>query len=259
MDADPWNASRCLLQSLQYDFWKEVCFASKGDLILLVTWLEDRKIRELDIEWRKPLRVDGPEWDTAFQNYLEKLGCPYKWKNLSEDESKDAISWLIAYAVSAEYEDIAEECVDIENKAGLLHEREPANDMAIAEADDSVEEDGALQAEVDKLGEMLLLMRGEDESNHDYLQRISRQIKLILTPGSLQALQSKGEGGIPLESFPSVFETNDDTLKQVAVVLRMLYLYDFRELQNDLNALIVLGQEYTANPKTNNALGAVGR
>ena len=41
--------------------------------------------------------------------------------------------------------------------------------------------------------------------------------------------------------------------------MRMLYLSDFRELQNDLNALIMLGQEYTANPKTNSALGQVGR
>jgi len=35
----------------------------------------------------------------------------------------------------------------------------------------------------------------------------------------------------------------DEIVNQVAVVLKMLYLSDFRELQNDLNALIVLGQE----------------
>lgn len=37
-------------------------------------------------------------------------------------------------------------------------------------------------------------------------------------------------------------------MDEVAVVLRMLYLSDFRELQNEANGLIVLGQEYTANP-----------
>ena len=40
----------------------------------------------------------------------------------------------------------------------------------------------------------------------------------------------------------------DSTVNQVALVLRMLYLSDFRELQNEVNDLIVLGQEYTANP-----------
>ena len=40
----------------------------------------------------------------------------------------------------------------------------------------------------------------------------------------------------------------DTDINQIATVLKMLYLSDFREMQNDLNALIVLGQEYTANP-----------
>jgi hypothetical protein len=50
----------------------------------------------------------------------------------------------------------------------------------------------------------------------------------------------------------------EDTLK-IGIVLKMLHYSDLRELQNDLNALLVLGQEYTANPKTNTALGKVGR
>jgi hypothetical protein len=40
----------------------------------------------------------------------------------------------------------------------------------------------------------------------------------------------------------------DVLVNQIALVLRMLYISDFRELQNEVNDLIVLGQEYTANP-----------
>jgi hypothetical protein len=37
-------------------------------------------------------------------------------------------------------------------------------------------------------------------------------------------------------------------VNKVALVLKMLYLSDFRDLQNEVNALLVLVQEFTANP-----------
>ncbi len=61
-----------------------------------------------------------------------------------------------------------------------------------------------------------------------------------------------------LKDFKLGFSSNDALVDQISLVIRMLYLTDYRELQNDLNALIVLGQEYTANPKTNTALGKTG-
>ena len=262
---DPWHSSRHLLRTLKYEFSGQINFSSKEDLILLITWLEDRKIRELDVEWRKPLRSDSQEWDAAFSNYLGKVGCPFKWSNVGETDSKDAIAWLISYAVSAEYEDVAENCVGIENtgRSNFLdsvnnNENEKSSENNENEQEMEVEFNSELSEEVDKLGAMLLLNR-QGESDYLYLQRISRHIKLTLTPGSLHALKTEGKAGIPLQSFPLGFDTRDAALNQVAVVLRMLYLSDFRELQNDLNALIVLGQEYTANPKTNSALGQVGR
>ena len=51
-----------------------------------------------------------------------------------------------------------------------------------------------------------------------------------------------------LEAFPNVHKTQDTDVNKVLLVLRMLYLLDMRELQTELNSLIVLGQEYTANP-----------
>ena len=253
---DPWQSSRTLLRVMNYEFATAINFSSKSELILLVTWLEDRKIRELDIEWRKPLRNDSSEWDMAFSNYLEKVGCPFKWSSLKEKDSKDAITWLISYAVSAEYEDIAESCIGAETAGDIFDSTKGDRNGS---GNEDMEMDYGLSEEVNKLGGMLLQSRQEGENDYTYLQRLSRHIKLTLTPGSLHALRTHGKDGIPLESFPLGFDTGDATLNQVAVVLRMLYLSDFRELQNDLNALIVLGQEYTANPKTNSALGLVGR
>ena len=47
--------------------------------------------------------------------------------------------------------------------------------------------------------------------------------------------------------FPSYFNDPDKDINQIATVLKMLYLADFRELQNDLNELIALGQGFTKN------------
>ena len=40
----------------------------------------------------------------------------------------------------------------------------------------------------------------------------------------------------------------DPVVNQIAVVLKMLYLSDFRDLQNEMNSLLLLVQEITANP-----------
>jgi hypothetical protein len=118
----------------------------------------------------------------------------------------------------------------------------------------------SISTEINKLGALILLDRKDNENDADYLQRISTVIRLCLTSGSMETLKTKiVPGNLQLSDFPVGFDTNDKVLNQISVVLKMLYLSDFRELQNDLNTLIVLGQEYTANPRTNSAMGKVGR
>jgi len=260
------EGSRRLLSCLQYPFAADVNFALKADVLILVCWLEDRKVREWEIQEREALRKNGEHWDNSFAEYLDKLGCPFRWTELANTEtSADCLSWLIAHSVSAEYEDAAEACVSIEDdNAGSSSSANTGSGMDIDDVSVTVSahetaENSSLHVSLDEIGDLLALSRADGEDNITYLKRIARQARLFLTEGSLQSLRTKGADGIPLVAFPSVFECADPLVKQLAVVLRMLYLSDFRELQNDLNSLIVLGQEYTANPKTNNALGVVGR
>jgi hypothetical protein len=259
------EGSRRLLNCLQYPLAAEINFTSKADVLILVCWLEDRKIREMEIEEREVLRKDGEHWDGAFTEYLQKLGCPFRWTALGDAEtSADCLAWFIAHSVSAEYEDAAESCVNIEDDAVFVGTNNSGNvmdidDISVNVSGEAGSEDPALRQAIDEMGTLLALARSQDEGSISYLKRAARQARLFLTEGSLQSLQNKGSQGTALVAFPSVFECADPLIKQLAVVLRMLYLSDFRELQNDLNSLIVLGQEYTANPKTNSALGVVGR
>jgi hypothetical protein len=43
-------------------------------------------------------------------------------------------------------------------------------------------------------------------------------------------------------------KTAVENVNKVALVLRMLHLSDLKDLQIDLNSVIVAGQEHTANP-----------
>ena len=54
------------------------------------------------------------------------------------------------------------------------------------------------------------------------------------------------------------FSTNSRGSNCGAKVLRMLYVEDLRTLQNEVNALLVSIQEFTADPRTDSKLGKVG-
>lgn len=51
----------------------------------------------------------------------------------------------------------------------------------------------------------------------------------------------------------------DPMLNRASNVLRLLYINDLRELQTQVNQILVQVQSITANPKTDTALGKVGR
>ena len=73
------------------------------------------------------------------------------------------------------------------------------------------------------------------------------------------ASRGAGGGGVDWADFPLGFSTGDATLDRAAVILRMLYVADLRELQDAVNDILVTVQEFTAQPKTDASLGVVGR
>lgn len=242
---------RRTLSCIEYPFAEEVELSDRKNIIHLVTWLEDLKIRDLELSERELLRQDSNIWNTTFSNYLDALECPYEWPL----DSNDCLIWLISYAVSAQYSDCSDswsEVIQIENDS--------SNTMIIQDATEMNEQLSNINSsDVDSIGSLLGLARNGTENNPDYLQRISKVVSLFLTPGCIEALKTNNDGGIPLDAFPLGFDTGDIDVNQTATVLKMLYLSDFREMQNDLNSLLLLGQEYTANPRTNTKLGKVGR
>lgn len=97
---------RRILMKIGYPWHEGVDITDKRGLSTLVCWLEDRKIRFLEIESRKALRShDDATWNSSFSAYLSQLSCPWTW---IEVHRLDCVVWLIHHAVGAEYEELGE-------------------------------------------------------------------------------------------------------------------------------------------------------
>lgn len=221
---------------------RQIQVLDRSEFIKCVIWLEDRKIRELEISEREVLRNDSSQYDVEVASYLTRLGCPVAYNSQQLDET---LTWLLSHAISVEYEDCADSCHNLENRMDAICEQ------AEMEADAE-----GLDAAVYNLGMLLKMERKEEEDIPTFLSRLNKFIRLFLSHGPSS---SPFADTVHIQDFPLGFDTGDKLVNQMSVVLRMLHLWDFRELQTDLNSLIALGQEYTANPKTNTALGKVGR
>lgn len=55
------------------------------------------------------------------------------------------------------------------------------------------------------------------------------------------------------------FTTGNKHVDAAAIILRVLYVLDVRQSQNQLNEIVTFLQRFTANPKTNPNLGKVGK
>ena len=188
-----------LLASLGYPFVQTIQLESRQDVIHLVTWLEDRKVRKLEVKERDGLRKDSATWDEQFAQYLNVLECPFQWK-ISTESCVDCLVWLVEFAVAAEYEDCAELC---------SAELDSSSTTMVIEEDAGGAEAGAniTDAEADSIGALMGINRTENEGNAEYLRRISKIVSLYLTSGCREALKTTNSGGVPLEDFPLGFDT----------------------------------------------------
>ena len=216
-----------LLSALDCPLTKELDMNDTASIINIMVWLEDTKIRLWEIDERETLRFrigdDEKNWANKYSEYLEQLSCPYSWF------SYDCIHWVISHAVHLSLEDL--EYREEDDKHGIYNN---SYDSITEFAEDLCEGLG---------------VRGKfAESCADLMERIHETIQSKLAP----------ESHLDFD-FPLGFNTEDDIVNQVALVLKMLHLDDFRNVQNNVNEVLSLCQSYTANPKLNSSLGKVGR
>jgi RLL motif-containing protein 1 len=103
------------LQALAFEQWRGFDVGDVQHVRALVAWLEDKKIRALDLEKRGPLRDrTSPSWNDSFAAYLGELGCP---KALIDELAAASfagqplivvLDWLLGEAIGMEYHESGE-------------------------------------------------------------------------------------------------------------------------------------------------------
>ncbi|XP_070577201.1 RNA transcription, translation and transport factor protein-like [Ptychodera flava] len=218
----------------------------------LIVWLEDQKIRLYKIEERSSLRnVGSSEWPTAFGKFLTDLQCP-----VDPMERTAVLDWLLGHAVRLVYGE------DVEKYKNAKPVERSADGKPKVASDDPFQHLDVNSPEF-KSGLISLatqLNMPRHENPVVMLKAIAILIQDRLSKDAIAKADKKDEGmQLQLKEVDAGFEIRDPALLEAAKVLRLLHIQDLRELQTKINETIVGVQSITANPKTDQRLGKVGR
>eukprot|EP00117_Sycon_ciliatum_P024991 scpid76089/ scgid20843/ UPF0568 protein C14orf166; CLE7 homolog; UPF0568 protein C14orf166 homolog len=223
----------------------------------LVVWLEDQKIRFYPSEDRKSLReITSAQWHNAFTKYLQDLECPVDFR-----KQASVIDWLLGCALRLEYADNCEvysrvdQAVSQAQTAANTSSGQSSSKLATMDPDSADFKQG-----VASLAKLLQLPQHSDPVK--VFQAARMLLESRFSPDAMKefkqaSLESKDM--FALDKMDLGFDTKNKCLNQAAKVLRLLHIAELRQLQTSINEIIVTVQTITANPKTDERLGKVGR
>lgn len=253
---------RHFLAAVKYPHIESFRFEDVRSVQALVLWLENYKIRALEVEERRGLKQvnDVEVWRNAFDEYLAVQDCPVKEgsKNLHE-----SVRWLVDQAILLEYKDSREELRNV--RPPELQRQDWAGTSEGTYQDVSSD---AFKLAVSKLAQALGIV-DEERDLGQILHEANEKLSNLQSPAFQLAAKEHARlhsciadtsvSAEEMERLPLGFDSGDPVLDYAATVLRLLYVQDLRVLQTFIDETIVQVQEWTANPKTDAKLGKVGR
>ena len=244
------------LNALGYVEWDKVNINDPQHFRKVTVWLEDQKIRQYDIQDRKPLRdLKDENWPNLFRKYCADLKCPVSSNTLNQ------LEWLLGHAIWLEVENnnevysekVKEKKLKLKKEA-VVPRLKSKNSLDNLDFDSNEFRNGTYS--------VAKLLRIPWHLNHLLtLKACSKLVKGRLNTECLKNPNSKIIRGkpFPVMSIAPGFELNKPALENAAKILALLYIQDIRNLQTKINEVIVRVQNITANPKTDTKLGKVGK
>mmetsp|Transcript_50783 Transcript_50783/g.84410 ORF Transcript_50783/g.84410 Transcript_50783/m.84410 type:complete len:288 (-) Transcript_50783:22-885(-) len=276
------------LRALEYPRWNKFDITDMQDRQTLIVYLEQTKICELKVEERRNLkRTNDKQWVKYFDSYLSEIeSCPYRTKqNMNNNDWKEIIEWLVQEAVARCYSD----------KKDDYNRRTPIRRVERREYALSGCDTPQCEQSMNELCKYLNLPHHEDKvvTAQTLYNFIKTKFSLSSITNYEATLESKdaddskhdkdklrkqyGQLHDPWKSVNSVddilkyygqhghmgnylgFSTGDKYVDAAAIIMRVFYVLDVRQSQNQLNEIVTFLQRFTANPRTNPDLGKVGR
>eukprot|EP01084_Bolivina_argentea_P125516 222383_1 len=274
------------LKALEFPIWNKFNIENLDHIKTLVVYLEQTKMRELKVSQRVNLKnTKDKNWLRSFADYLDRIeDCPYQLKDKMEpNDWVEVIEWLISQAITREYHDKKDEY----NRRTPIR-RVERREYALTQC----ESEECEQAMKDLCG---FLNIPPNENKVITAQTLYNFIKTKFSLSSITNYEASialdnddhktrdrdmlrkryGQQHDPWKSLRSVddilkfygvnghmgnylgFSTGDKAVDAAAIILRVLYVLDVRQSQNQLNEIVTFLQRFTANPKTNPNLGKV--
>jgi len=245
------------LRALNYPGWNTFDITNISHVHALVAWLEDCKIRCYPVTDRTPLRTFNEEWDVVLRKYLQDVEFPHKIGNTIDWTV--VVNGLLAHAIALEYED------NVDKYNAQAKQQGEAQQTKKIPIDTTDYNSAQFKVALLTLSHTIHIPMHEDLVT--LLNAIRKAVKDHLSHVGLASQKENQTGeralhmdtSISEEKFPLGFNTGESSLNKASTIFRLLYIKDLRELQTEINNLIVAVQAFTANPKTNTALGKVGR
>lgn len=244
------------LEALGYPDVENVKLRSPG-FERVVLWLEESKVRFWNQNERVKLREtnSGAKWMKCAKEYLTQLGLPEskieKLHDRSEVMRLDILDTLLSMAVHDEYQDAVEEGrVDVP--------------MHVPDEQDTSTKGASLDLVplLDPLNEILsqngLPYLTADVNDDDIAAAVGILHSRIMPS---RADRGTNSGEVDLDTIPigvSLPKDVSSSYRRAVGILRFLHNSNMREFQAQINDVINNLQQYTADPRTDAALGRVG-